>query len=201
VWLGVGSGKMALFRPAHQPSLGCYANTNQWALIWFSQLLGKDNLITVRRIQIGETDLYKQVRLASLRDAPYAFGITYESALQRSAEIWRDKAENTAQGTDGATFIAFSGDVPIGMAAIFRIKGQADIGELMQVWIAPEYRGTNTPWELMNSIFRWAAENNFRRIIAGVTKVNARAQKFYVKYGFAIMEETSEGVYLVKEVT
>ena len=33
VWLGVGSAKMALSRPAHQPSPGCYAtgNANHWA--------------------------------------------------------------------------------------------------------------------------------------------------------------------------
>ena len=149
---------------------------------------------------MGETDLLKQIRLASLQDAPYAFGTTYDSVLQRSAETWREKTESTAQGTNGATFIAFSNDLPIGMAALFRIKDQAEVGELMQLWIAPEYRGTSAAWDLLDTIFDWAVENDFRKIIAGVTKVNARALKFYVKYGFSIMEESSEGVYLVKEV-
>jgi RimJ/RimL family protein N-acetyltransferase len=161
-------------------------------------------LITVRRIQIGETELYKQVRLASLRDAPYAFGTTYDSALQRSSEFWRKRADSTAHGTDAGTFIAFSNDVPIGMASLLRIDGQADAGELMQVWIAPEYRGTSAIWNLIDTIFGWADENNFRRIIAGVTKVNARALKFYIKYGFSVLAESSandsDGVYLVKEI-
>ena len=159
-----------------------------------------DNLITVRRIQMGESDLLKQIRLASLQDAPYAFGTTHEAALQRSEETWREKTDSTAQGTDRATFIAFSDDVPMGMAALFRIKGQAEIGELMQVWVAPEYRGTSAAWDLMDAIFKWAGENYFRKVIAGVTKVNARALTFYIKYGFSMMEETSEGVYLVKAV-
>jgi len=158
------------------------------------------SLITVRRIQIGETDLLKQIRLAALQDAPYAFGTTYDSAVQRSAETWQEKTDSTAQGTDGATFIAFSDDVPIGMAALFRLQGQGDVGELMQVWVAPEYRGTSAAWDLMDSLFTWAAKNRFRRIIAGVTEVNTRAVKFYVKYGFSITEESSEGVYLAKEV-
>jgi len=72
----------------------------------------------IRRIQIGEADLFKQMRLASLRDAPYAFSSTYESALRRSAESWREQADNTAQGSDRATFIAFSDDAPIGIAAL-----------------------------------------------------------------------------------
>ena len=74
----------------------------------------------------------------------------------------------------------------------------------MQVWVSPDSRGTNVVWDLMDAIFRWAEENNFRRIIAGVTNVNARALKFYTKYGFFIMDESaqhdSDSVYLVKEV-
>ena len=144
------------------------------------------------------------MRLASLRDAPYAFGTTYHSALQRSAEFWRERADSTAHGTEGATFIAFSVDIPIGMATLLRINGRADTGELMQVWVAPEYRGTRAIWDLMDTTFGWASENNFRRIIAGVTKVNARARTFYIKYGFSVTDEyspdDSDGVYLAKEV-
>ena len=140
----------------------------------------------------------------SLQDAPYAFPTTYDSALQRSAESWREQAERTAWGTDRATFIAFSDDSPIGIASLYRREDKADVGELLQVWVAPEYRGTRVIWDLMDTIFQWARENNFRRIIAGVTKVNARALTFYIKYGFSILDEPpsndSEGVYLLKEV-
>ena len=155
-------------------------------------------MITIRRICTGETDLLKQVRLESLRDAPYAFGATYDLVFQRSDEDWRERAESTAHGTDKATFLVFNDNVPIGMTALFRTEDQAEVGELMQVWIAPEYRGTSTGRDLMDFVFKWAGENNFCRIIAGVTKVNARALKFYIKYGFSIIEESSEGVYLVK---
>jgi ribosomal protein S18 acetylase RimI-like enzyme len=161
-------------------------------------------LITVRRIQAGEIDLYKQIRLASLLDAPYAFETSYDSAVQRRHETWQERAESGAQGTDGATFFAFSGELPIGMAALFRSKNQTELGELMQVWVRPDYRGTNVAWELMDAIFNWAEENNFRRIIAGVTKVNSRALKFYTKYGFSIMDKSAQrdpdSVFLEKEV-
>ena len=140
----------------------------------------------------------------SLQDAPYAFPTTYDAALQRSAESWREQAERTAQGTDRATFIAFSDDLPIGMTALYRREDTVDTGELLQVWVSPEHRGTNVAWDLMDAIFKWARENNFRRIIAGVTKVNARALTFYIKYGFSILDESSanhsDGVYLIKEV-
>jgi RimJ/RimL family protein N-acetyltransferase len=157
-------------------------------------------VITIRRIKIGEVYLFKEMRLTALQDTPYAFPSTYDAALQRSAESWREQAEGTAQGNDRATFIAFSEDVPIGMAALYRREDKADVGELLQVWVRTTFRGTRVAWDLMDEIFKWAGENNFRKVRAGVTKGNVRALAFYVKYGFSMMEESSKGVYLVKEV-
>jgi RimJ/RimL family protein N-acetyltransferase len=159
-----------------------------------------DDVITIRRLQTGEVDLYKQLRLKALHDAPRAFPSTYEAALQRSAESWREQAEHTVRGPNQATFIAFFDDLPIGMAALYRDKEKVDVGELLQVWISPDHRATRIVWDLIDEVFKWAGENNFSRIIAGVTKGNARALKFYTKYGFSITDELSTGVYLVKEV-
>ena len=161
-------------------------------------------MTTIRRIQMGEVELYKQIRLASLKDAPYAFETSYESAVQRSDATWRERAESGAQGSDGATFLAFSESRPVGIAAIIRSQGQLDMAELMQVWIHPDFRGTGAAWDLMDAIFGWAKENNVRKITAGVTKVNPRAITFYSKYGFSRMVESAQSdpdsVYLIKEV-
>jgi hypothetical protein len=88
-------------------------------------------MIIVRRLQVGEAKLFKQVRLAALKDTPYAFCSTYAEVVQRSLESWVEQADSTARGSDRATFIAFSGDMPIGMAALYRCETQADIGELL----------------------------------------------------------------------
>ena len=161
-------------------------------------------MATIRRIQKGEADLFRQIRLEALREAPYAFSSTYESAIQRSAESWREQADSSAQGSHRATFIAFSEGLPIGIAALYRLEDQADAGEVLQVWVAPEFRETGVAWDLMDLVFKWAGENNFRRIIAGVTKVNPRALKFYSKYGFSVMDEPVSNLpdclSLVKEV-
>lgn len=118
-----------------------------------------------------------------MKDAPYAFSYTYESALQRSDESWEEQAESTTHGSDRATFIAFSEDMPIGITALYRLVGQATVGEVLQVWVDPEYRGTGVAWDLLNAVIEWAEENNFSRIKVGVTKINIRALKFYKKFG------------------
>jgi ribosomal protein S18 acetylase RimI-like enzyme len=161
-------------------------------------------MIIIRRLQSGEVNLFKQLRLSSLQDAPYAFSSTYDSAVQRSAESWREQAESTTQGSDRATFIAFSNNMPIAITALYRLDGQAGVGEVLQVWVDPEYRGMGVAWKMMDAVLEWARKNNFSRIKAGVTKVNIGAQKFYTKYGFSVLDESlmndSEGVILMIEV-
>jgi ribosomal protein S18 acetylase RimI-like enzyme len=148
-------------------------------------------MISVRRILIGEGELYKQVRLMSLREAPYSFSSTYESALLRSTKSWSEQADATAQGSDRSTFIAFSNDSPIGIAALYRHSEGADVGEVLQVWVAPGYRNAGVASKLMDAIFWWAGENGFRKIIATVTKENMGALEFYRKYGFNLADDAS----------
>ena len=164
-------------------------------------------MITTRRIQSGEVNLFKNLRLKALQDAPYAFSSTYESALRRTDESWREQAERTAQGTDRATFISFLDDEPVGIAALYRLENQADVGELLQVWVAPGQRGGQAARSLMDAVFTWAGENHFCKIIASVRRENPRAIQFYLKYSFSItdMDPSSshdlDNFVLVKEIT
>ncbi len=161
-------------------------------------------MITIRRIQTGEADLFKRMRLVSLQDAPYAFASTYESALQRSAESWQEQADSTAQGADRATFFAFSDETPIGIAALYRLPGQAGVGEVLQVWVAPEFRGKRVAWDLLDAVLEWAADHGFCTILATIKKGNSRAQRFYQKYGFTPAGETfqdsADGIVLAWQV-
>ena len=162
-------------------------------------------MITVRRIRIGEALLFKQMRLASLRESPSAFSSTFESAQLRSPESWSEQADSTAQGSDQSTFIAFSGDSPIGIAALYTSGQGTGVGELLQVWVSPEYRGQGAAIDLMDAVFQWAAENGFRTVVAAVTKNNPRALRFYREYGFtpanrASLDAPDDAVVLMKQV-
>lgn len=141
-------------------------------------------MLSVRRIQLGEGELFKQMRLASLHESPTAFSTTYESALARSAESWGEQADNSAQGSDHATFIAFSDDLPIGITALYRDGEKIGVGEVLQVWVAPEYRSKGVALNLMDAVFQWLSESDFQKIIIRVAKGNTRALGFYRKYGF-----------------
>jgi RimJ/RimL family protein N-acetyltransferase len=157
----------------------------------------------VRRIKLGEVEIFRRLRLSSLNESPSAFKTTWESAVNRSFESWCDQADSTAQGSDRATFIAFSGDEPVGIAAIYRDEKRSNVGEILQVWVAPEYRGKGIALDLIDTVFHWAGRNGFREIMATITKGNMRAQRLYQKYGFklvygALLEGADDPVLLKK---
>jgi ribosomal protein S18 acetylase RimI-like enzyme len=142
-------------------------------------------MISIRRIRPGEGLLFKDLRLAALKESPSAFSSTYGSAIHRSRESWSEQADSTATGTDRCTFLAFADESPMGIAAIYRDKRKQEEGEILQVWVAPDYRGSGAARELLDTVLRWCAENGIRRVSATITRGNDRALKFYRKYGFA----------------
>jgi GNAT superfamily N-acetyltransferase len=141
-------------------------------------------MTTLRRIGIGEGPLFRKMRLASLRESPSAFTSTYESALLRSAESWSEQANSTAEGADRATVLAYCGDRPIGIAALYRVEEGSGVGVLLQMWVAPDQRRLGVASALLDALFDWAKENGFREVIARVAPGNERALRLYHKYGF-----------------
>ena len=142
--------------------------------------------VCIRRIRTGEGELFRQLRLRSLRDAPYAFSSRYERALERSETSWAEQADSTAEGSDRATFVAWLEDEPVGIAALYRDPVRGDTGQVLQVWVTPEERGTRLARELLRALLQWAGETGFRTVKATVRKGNARAARFYQRLGFSL---------------
>lgn len=145
-------------------------------------------MTTIRRLRRGEAELYRKIRLQSIADSPSAFETTYEAVVARSPESWREQADGSAEGEDRATFLAFEGEEPVGIAALYRIGESREVAELLQVWVAPGHRGTGVARALMDKVFAWAGKCGFRQIVAKVTSGNERAFAFYRNYGFALAE-------------
>jgi ribosomal protein S18 acetylase RimI-like enzyme len=156
---------------------------------------------SIRRLNVGEATLYREIRLQALKESPGAFTTTYESALNRDFDSWIAQADGSARGSDRATFIVFA-DQPIGLAALYRDPDpdHAFRGELIQVWVSADYRGSSVATELLDHIFEWASHNNFRLVRAQVTPANSRAFHFYEKYGFQPVGSDEGIAILTKEV-
>lgn len=154
---------------------------------------------TIRRVNAGEAAVYRSLRLEALKDSPEAFSTTYESALERDDNSWNSQADSSAHGSDRATFIVFD-DRPVGLAALYRDPGIPSVGELLQMWIAPSHRGGAVSVDLLDHLFRWAADHSFTWIRAEVTQGNLRALRFYQMYGFKPLSPGTKDLLLIKPV-
>ena len=137
----------------------------------------------IRRLRRGEGQLYRAVRLESLRQSPDAFSSRYEDAFNRSEQSWADQADASSDGSDRATFIILN-EHPVGLAALYRDERDSDVGELIQMWVSPELRGGSLATDLLSEIFNWARSHRFSCVKAEVVKSNDRALRFYKKFGF-----------------
>ena len=156
-----------------------------------------------RRLNPREGHLYRTVRLEALHESPEAFSSRYEDAVARSDQSWADQADSSATGSNRATFVTLE-DQPVGLVALYRDEINTDIGELIQMWVAPEARGGSVAADLLHEVFRWATSNGFSVVKAEVMKSNARAIRFYEKFGFTESDdksfESASSLLLTKKV-
>lgn len=59
------------------------------------------------------------------------------------------------------------------------------------MWVSPEYRSRGVGINLLDTVFEWAGDNGFRTVVAKVATGNARALRFYHKYGFRLAKKVS----------
>jgi GNAT superfamily N-acetyltransferase len=133
--------------------------------------------VLIRPLGPDEWETFKEVRLASLREAPYAFGATLEDATARSDEGWREGLSERTQLVaviEGATVgtVGGIGDPATGAA------------ELVSMWVAPEWRGRGMGAELVGAVVTWAAGQDFVEVRLWVAEGNEAAERLYSRCGF-----------------
>ncbi len=147
----------------------------------------------IRRIRSGEADLFRDVRLRALLDAPEAFMSTYKSALERSWESWVEQSEGSVNGNERCTLMAFSQSKVVGIAAIYRLNGEISrSAEIMQMWVDPEHRDQGLGSEIVQQLLDWAGMERYTQIIATIHIENAVVVKFYEKLGFELDQAATD---------
>ncbi|VVO76626.1 hypothetical protein PS903_01545 [Pseudomonas fluorescens] len=137
----------------------------------------------IRLTETKDWMLLKQVRLAALLDTPTAFGVNYQTAANYTDEQWKDRASST--GT--AFWLAFDSDKPIGM--IGAGVSSANRCNLIGMWIEASARGSGVAAQLVEAVKAHAMARGFDGVFLDVSPDNARASHFYLKQGFAFLDE------------
>jgi ribosomal protein S18 acetylase RimI-like enzyme len=141
-------------------------------------------MLIIRHTTEEDWEILKEIRLASLLDAPTAFGVSYATAAAYSDSQWRDRASSRGQAE---FLLAFLNGMAAGIAG--GVVSPTLEFNLIAMWVKPEYRGMAVAAGLVDSIKTRAVSQGHTRIVLDVSPGNGRAAAFYRKQGFSFLPE------------
>lgn len=140
--------------------------------------------VEVRAVTPDDWQLFSRLRLAALRDAPLAFGSTYEREAGRTEAQWRERLASV----DGARFVASIGDQPVGIAAVYLRGEHRDVAgpvpELVSMWVHPAHRTRGVGRVLVDAVTAWVDGRGYDELRLMVSADNPVAERFYERIGF-----------------
>jgi GNAT superfamily N-acetyltransferase len=141
------------------------------------QLMGNGRL-TLRRAELGDEPILRELRLQALSDAPDAFGSTYEKELARTISDWQRWM------SPGVTFILYEPAGARGIVASLRDETDLAVVHLMAMWVHPKIRGSGGADGLVAAVVAWAESVGAKLVRLKVIRGNDRARRFYERIGF-----------------
>lgn len=139
-----------------------------------------EGMVLVREVGSDEWETLREIRLAALKEAPHAFGSSYEREASFTEEQWRGRLTS---GGGSVTFFAElkTASAPVGLAGVYGGDGAAD---LVSMWVRPEARGKGAADALVAATADWAKAHGHDTLYLWVTEPNRRARKLYERCGF-----------------
>jgi len=137
------------------------------------------SMIHMREAAGDDWALMRDVRLAALAEAPYAFGSSYAREVGFTEARWRGRISDRS-----VTFFAYDetdDKAPAGLAGVFVEDGAAQI---VSMWVRPAFRGRGVGEALIEATASWAKSRSFPALFLWVTESNAPARRLYARCGF-----------------
>ena len=132
-----------------------------------------------------EWQRWKNIRLESLLEAPYAFGSTHTEALSFTDEDWASHLDR------GPYLIAQQHGRDVGIVRLS--PGEEDgLWWLYSLWIDPAARGSGLVNTLVNLAEDTAREHGARVLRLDVTRQNSRAIAAYLRLGYEVFEDPAD---------
>lgn len=131
--------------------------------------------------RIGDDDWqeFREVRLASLLEAPEAFGSRYDDWVDAPEERWRARLTGVP-----LTMVARRDAAPVGVVSGCPAELEGDEAvELISMWVAPAERGTGLAGRLIDEVTTWAAGLGMPTFLM-VRVGNDAARAAYERAGF-----------------
>jgi GNAT superfamily N-acetyltransferase len=142
---------------------------------------------SVERLNVGEGDRWRSIRLRALQEAQHAFGTTFAEAAAWPRSRWEQ------QMVDFATFIAVADGSDMGVARGAVHPTRRDVRELISMWVAPSARRQGIGSNLIDAVADWASSEGATALALDVVKDNHSAIALYASKGFELFTGGSLG--------
>jgi len=120
-----------------------------------------------------------------LKEAPYAYGSTWEAEKDLSEQQWRGLVQSRTR------FVAEAGDQVVGTAAA-GASTYRRTASMTSLWVDPHWRGKGVGDLLVTAVTAWAAEFRYNQLLLWVTDGNTHAERLYERHGFRRTGDTSQ---------
>ena len=141
-----------------------------------------------------ESKIYREIRLVSLKTFPDSFEAKYGDSVKQEKLAFETEIEN--QSINRFVCGAFDGEKLIGICTFAKDKNGK--GNIIQMFVKPEYQGQNIGRELLEFILKEVKKRLPETdIFLEVAKDNLSAFHLYKKVGFKIEKESEDGRILL----
>jgi ribosomal protein S18 acetylase RimI-like enzyme len=144
-------------------------------------------VIDVQDIGPDDWKTWRELRLAALEEAPYAFGSRLADWVDASEDRWRERL--SAPGA--YQVVAALDGTPVGMAGGF-LADEPGLAHLVSMWVAPAGRGRGVGDRLMTAVEERARGAGAHTLELSVAVGNDAAHALYLRSGFTDDREVEE---------
>jgi ribosomal protein S18 acetylase RimI-like enzyme len=135
--------------------------------------------ISVRVLREADWQVYRDIRLAALREAPGAFVATRAQEEALDEQRWRERLSRSRR------LVAERNGRPLGVVSVGHTEEpDPDTAELFGLWVEPEARGTGVAWRLVEAGADQALRDGLSHLSYWVGTDNGRAVAFASSFGF-----------------
>lgn len=129
-----------------------------------------------RRLTSEDWQTLRDVRLAALADAPYAYGSTLAVEQEFGEPEWRRRLDTALW----VTAVRNAGNA--GLIGVYVPAESAPM--LIAMWVDPTHRGHGVGDALITEMFRWVKEKRWSQLVLRVADGNHAARGLFLRHGF-----------------
>jgi ribosomal protein S18 acetylase RimI-like enzyme len=135
--------------------------------------------VRVRRLGPDDWKLYRDIRLESLADAPYAYGSTLAREQVFDEATWRGRLT----GQTGVAIVATDAAETVGIMGVYTPPGEGS-AMLVAAWVRPSARGLGVGDAMIADLLDWARSHDYPELELRVADGNQAARNLFLRNGF-----------------